>query len=87
MEAPSKIQSADQKELTKIAYEIINVTEQFATVFQEFKTIDKRIGKVECTILENKIYKTFHDNSGKSLKELYMSEEKVQSAWNLSLNL
>ena len=87
MEAPSKIQSADQKELTKIAYEIINVTEQFATVFQEFKTIDKRIDKVECTILENKIYKTFHDNSGKSLKELYMPEEKVQSAWNLSLNL
>ena len=87
MEAPSKIQSADQKELTKIAYEIINVTEQFATVFQEFKTIDKRIDKVECTILENKIYKTFHDNSGKSLKELYMSEEQVQSAWNLSLNL
>ena len=87
MEAPSKIQSADQKELTKIAYEIINVTEQFVTVFQEFKTIDKRIDKVECTILENKIYKTFHDNSGKSLKELYMSEEKVQSAWNLSLNL
>ena len=87
MEAPSKIQSADQKELTKIAYEIINVTEQFATVFQEFKTIDKRIDKVECTILENKIYKTFHDNSGKSLKELYMSEEKVQSAWNLSLKL
>ena len=32
-----RIQSADQNELTEIAYEMINVTEHFATDFQAFK--------------------------------------------------
>ena len=30
LETPSRIQSADQNERTKIAYEMINVTEHFA---------------------------------------------------------
>ena len=37
METQSRIQSADQNKLTEIAYEMINVTEHFATDFQEFK--------------------------------------------------
>ena len=45
LETPSKIQSADQNELNEIAYEMINITEHFATDFQEFKasTAEKMI--------------------------------------------
>ena len=46
--------TVDQNELTEIAYEIINVTEHFATDFQEFKTSTiERIDKIELLILEN----------------------------------
>ena len=38
LETPSRIQSANQNELTKIAYKMINVMEHFVTDFQEFKT-------------------------------------------------
>ena len=38
LEKPSRIQSADQNELTEIAYEMIDLTEDFATDCQEFKT-------------------------------------------------
>ena len=39
LEAPLTIQSADQNELTEIAYKMINVMEHFKTDFQEFKAI------------------------------------------------
>ena len=39
LKTPSRIQSADQNELTEIAYEIINVMEHFVTDFQEFKPV------------------------------------------------
>ena len=41
LETPSIIQSVDQKELTEIAYEMINVMEHFVTDFQEFKASRK----------------------------------------------
>ena len=48
LETPSRIQSADQNELTKITSEIINVMEDFVTDFQEFKaSIAERIDKIE----------------------------------------
>ena len=37
LEIPSRIQSVHQNKLIKIAYEMINITEHFATDFQEFK--------------------------------------------------
>ena len=37
LEIPLKIQSADQNKYTKIAYEMINVTDHFATDFQQFR--------------------------------------------------
>ena len=39
LEAPLRIQLADQNELTEIAYKMINVMEHFKTDFQEFKAI------------------------------------------------
>ena len=50
----NRIQSADQNEFTEIAYEMINVTEHFATDFQQFKasTIEI-IDKIECLKWEN----------------------------------
>ena len=54
LEIPLRIQSADQNEFTEIIYEIINVMERFATVFQEFKaSTAERIDKVERLIWEN----------------------------------
>ena len=54
LETPSRIQSAEQKELTEIAYKMINVTEYFATDFQRFKaSTAERIDKIECLIWEN----------------------------------
>ena len=45
---PLRIQSADQNELTEIAYEMINVMEHFVTDFQEFKaSTGERIDKIE----------------------------------------
>ena len=56
LETPSRIQSADQNELTEIAYEIINVMEHFATDFQKFKSsTGERINEIERLILENVI--------------------------------
>ena len=56
LETPSRIQSADQKELTEIAYKMINVTEHFATDFQRFKaSTAERIDKIERLIWENVI--------------------------------
>ena len=50
----SRIQSADQNELTEIAYEMINVTVHFATNFQQFKASTvKRIDRIERLILKN----------------------------------
>ena len=48
LETLSRIQSANQNELTEIAYEMINVMEHFVTNFQEFEanTAD-RIDKIE----------------------------------------
>ena len=48
LEIPPRIQSADQNELTEIAYEMINVMEHFVTDFQEFKaSTAERIDKIE----------------------------------------
>ena len=41
LEILPRIQSADQNELTEIAYEMINVMEHFVTDFQEFKASRK----------------------------------------------
>ena len=49
LETLSRIQSADQNELTEIAYKIINVMEHFITDFQQFKAIIAgAIDKMEC---------------------------------------
>ena len=54
LETPPRIQSSNQKDLTEIAYEIINVTEHFATNFQEIKASNpEMIDKIERLILEN----------------------------------
>ena len=55
LETPSRIQSADQNELTEIAYdEMINVMEHFVTDFQEFKaSTAERIDKIERLLWEN----------------------------------
>ena len=54
LETPSKIHLDKQNELTEIAYEMINVTEHFATDFQEFKaSIAERIDKTERLIRES----------------------------------
>ena len=54
LEAPLTIQSADQNELTEIAYKMINVMEHFKTDFQEFKaSIAERIYKIEPLSWEN----------------------------------
>ena len=54
LETPSRIQSADQNELTEISYEMINVMEHFATDVQEFKTSTaESIDKIERVIWEN----------------------------------
>ena len=54
LETPPRIQSVDQKELTKIAYEMINVMEHFVTDFQEFKaSTAERIDKIERLLWEN----------------------------------
>ena len=54
LEISSRIQSADQNELTEIAYEMINVTVHFATNFQQFKASTvKRIDRIERLILKN----------------------------------
>ena len=50
---PSRIQSADQNELTEIAYKKINVTKHFASDFQEFKaSTTEGIDKIERLTLE-----------------------------------
>ena len=54
LETRPRIQSADQNELTKIAYEMINVMEHFVTDFQEFKaSTAERIDKIERLLWEN----------------------------------
>ena len=54
LETPPRIQSVDQKELTKIAYEMINVMEHFVTDFQEFKASNtEKIDKIERLSGEN----------------------------------
>ena len=54
LEKPSRIQSADQNELTEIACEMINVMEHFVTDFQEFKaSTAERIDKIERLSREN----------------------------------
>ena len=54
LETLSRIESADQNELTEISYEMINVMEHFVTNFQEFEanTAD-RIDKTDCLLWEN----------------------------------
>ena len=54
LEKPSRIQSADQNELTEIACKMINVMEHFVTDFQEFKaSTAERIDKIERLSREN----------------------------------
>ena len=48
LEKLSRIQSANQSHLTKIAYKMINVMDDFAPDFQEFKaSTAERIDKIE----------------------------------------
>ena len=54
LEPPARIQSSDKNELTEISYEVNNVTEHFATDFQEFKASNaERIDKIERLTWEN----------------------------------
>ena len=59
LRAPLRIQSADQNELTEIAYEMINVMEHFAIDFQEFKaSTEERIDEIELLSWENVMHDT-----------------------------
>ena len=54
LETPLRIQSADQNDLTEIAYEMINVMEHFVTDFREFKaSTAEKIDKIERLSWEN----------------------------------
>ena len=54
LETPLRIQSADQNELTEIAYEMINVMDDFVTDFREFKaSTAEKIDKIEHLSWEN----------------------------------
>ena len=54
LETPSRIQSADQIEVTEIADEMINVLEHFATDLKQFKaSTAERIDQIERLLLEN----------------------------------
>ena len=54
LETPLRIQSADQNELTEIAYEMINVMDDFVTDFREFKaSTAEKIDKIERLSWEN----------------------------------
>ena len=76
LETPSRIQSADQDELIEIAYEMINVTEHFATDFQEFKASTAgRIDKIERLIWENVMeHDTVQTDDMKQQVELLQNE-------------
>ena len=54
LESPSRMQSADQNELTEITYEMINVMEHFVTDFQELKanTVEM-LAKIKRLLWEN----------------------------------
>ena len=57
LETLSRIQSANQNELTKIAYKMINVMKHFATDFQEFKaSTAERIDNIECLYYEKMLW-------------------------------
>ena len=87
LEKPSRIQSADQNELTEIAYDMIDLAEDFATDFQEFKTITaERIeplyrapDKIEPLIWENF---TGHD----TVQTIHMKQQ-VELLQNESIRL
>ena len=54
LETPWRIQSSNQNELTEIAFEMVNVMDQFATDFQEFKaSTTERRDKIEHLLWEN----------------------------------
>ena len=54
LETALRIQSADQNELTEIAYKMINVMEHFVTDFREFKaSTAEKIDKIERLSWEN----------------------------------
>ena len=76
LEASSRTQLADQNELTEIAYEMINVTEHFATDFQEFKvSTGERIDKIERLIWENvMVHDTVQTEDMKQQVELLQNE-------------
>ena len=76
LETPSKIQSDDQNELNEIAYEMINITEHFATDFQEFKaSITEKIDKIQLFIWENVMgYDTVQTEDMKQQVQLLQNE-------------
>ena len=76
LETPSKIQSADQNELNEIAYEMINITEHFATDFQEFKaSTAEKIDKIQLFIWENVMgYDTVQTEDMKQQTQLLQNE-------------
>ena len=77
LEKPSRIQSADQNELTEIAYDMIDLAEDFATDFQEFKTITAE--RIEPLIWENF---TGHD----TVQTIHMKQQ-VELLQNESIRL
>ena len=76
LETPSRVQSANQNELTKIAYKMINVMEHFVTDFQEFKTsTGERIDKIERLSWENVMeHDTVQTEDIKRQEELLQNE-------------
>ena len=74
--APLRIQSADQNELTEIAYEMINVMEHFATDFQEFKaSTEERIDEIELLSWENVMHDTVQTEYIKQQVEFLQNEK------------
>ena len=74
--APLRIQSADQNELTEIAYEMINVMEHFATDFQEFKaSTEERIDEIELLSWENVMHDTVQTEYIKQHVEFLQNEK------------
>ena len=76
LRAPLRIQSADQNELTEIAYEMINVMEHFAIDFQEFKaSTEERIDEIELLSWENVMHDTVQTKYIKQQVEFLQNEK------------
>ena len=81
LEAPSRIQLSHKIELTEITCELINLTEHFATDFQEFKASSaQRIDKIECLSWENVMgHDTVETKDMKEQVKLLQNENEMES--------